>query len=79
MQLSTLGLRLSQAQRRLLNIAMPRGLGTGVLSALPLQYGIAGAVHLSSGMFATIVFSIVIFAIGFAVVTRSQAAESPAP
>ena len=40
--LATLGLGLSQKQFWLLTVAVPRGLAAGVLSAIPVHYGIAG-------------------------------------
>jgi cell volume regulation protein A len=50
-------------------------LAAGVLSTLPLQYGIAGAENFSPGVFALIVTTIVLFAIGFAVVSRMSDAS----
>ena len=64
------GTGLNRAQLRLVDVAIPRGIAAGVLSALPLQFGIPGAENLSPGVFSLIVFSIILFAIGFAVVKR---------
>jgi len=68
--LSTAGLGMSKRQKALLIIAIPRGLAAGVLSTLPSQYGVADTENLSPAIFATIVTTILLFAAGFAVVSR---------
>ena len=70
MKLSTMHLGFTKKQTWLTIVAIPRGLAAGVLSTLPLQYGIAGAENFSPGVFALIVTSIVLFAVGFAVVSQ---------
>jgi len=74
-RLSLRGTGLSPGQMRIVDVAIPRGIAAGVLSALPLQYGVPGAVDLSPGVFSLIVFSIILFAVGFAVV---KSGKSPA-
>ena len=69
-KLSTMNLGFTQKQTWLSIIAIPRGLAAGVLSTLPVQYGIAGAENFSPAVFALIVTSILLFAVGFAVVSR---------
>jgi len=69
-KLSTRTLGFTRKQNWLMIIAIPRGLAAGVLSTLPLKYGIVGAENLSPGVFALIVTSILLFAVGFAVVSR---------
>lgn len=69
-RLSLRGTGLNREQLWMVDIAIPRGIAAGVLSALPLQYGIPGAENLSPGVFSLIVFSIILFAVGFAVVKR---------
>jgi cell volume regulation protein A len=79
-RLSTMGLHLSRRQRSLLTVAVPRGLAAGVLSAIPVHYGIAGA-DFSSAIFSLIVTSIVVFSVGVALVERMPevvAMEHPA-
>ena len=71
-RLSLRGTGLNPRQLRMVDIAIPRGIAAGVLSALPLQYGVPGAENLSPGVFSLIVFSIIFFAVGFAVVKRSN-------
>jgi len=51
-----------------------------VLSTLPVEYGIAGTENLSPAVFALIVTGILLFAVGFAVVSRmSDDGESVPP
>lgn len=61
---------LTKNERHLIAVAIPRGLAAGVLSASPLARGVPGVENLSAGVFATIVASIIIFAIGFAFFNR---------
>lgn len=59
------------SQQRILMIsAIPRGMAAGVLSALPVYYGVPGVENLSEGVFSAIVFSILVFTLGFAIVKR---------
>ena len=69
-KLATWNLGLTRKQIWMLNISIPRGLGTGVLSTIPIEYGIAGSGNLSRAVFALIVASILIFTVGFSVVAR---------
>lgn len=52
-----------------LSTAMPRGLASGVLATLPLRYGVPGAENLAPAIFALIVLSVLLFAVGFSVVS----------
>jgi len=69
-RLSLLGAGLNKAQTRMLDVATPRGIAAGVLSAIPLYHGIPHMEKLSAGIFSLIVFSILIFAVGFAVTKK---------
>ncbi len=69
-KLSTMKLGLTRKQTWLLIIAIPRGLAAGVLATLPFEYGVAGSENLSRAVFALIVTSILLFAVGFAIVSR---------
>ena len=53
-----------------LNAAIPRGLAAGVLATLPMRYGVPGAENLAPVIFAVIVLSVLVFAIGFSIVGR---------
>ncbi len=77
-RISLRGKGLSPRQLRMVDIAIPRGIAAGVLSSLPLQYGVPGAENLSPGVFSLIVFSIILFAVGFAIVKRGSEAATQA-
>jgi len=68
-QLATRGLGLSKKQFWMLTMAVPRGLAAGVLSAIPVRYGIAGP-DFPPAIFSLIVTSIVVFCLGMALVGR---------
>ena len=68
-RLATLGLGLSQKQFWLLTVAAPRGLAAGVLSSIPVHYGIAGP-EFPPAIFSLIVTSILVFCLGVALVGR---------
>ncbi len=56
--------------RRLVVVALPRGMAAGVLATLPAALGIAGTGELSAIVFATVLFTILIFSVGFPVLRR---------
>jgi cell volume regulation protein A len=56
-------------------IAMPRGIAAGVLSMLPMTRGIPQMENLSAGVFSTIVFSVLLFALGFALFGQNSLNE----
>jgi Na+:H+ antiporter len=68
--LSTRNMELGKKEFYFLSVAIPRGLAAGVLATLPLQYGVPGMENLAPAIFAVIVLSVVVFAIGFAIVGR---------
>jgi NhaP-type Na+/H+ and K+/H+ antiporter len=72
-QLVFRGAGLSPAQRAVAWVAMPRGLAAGVMAVAPLGAGIAGAELLPEPVFAAIVTSILLFAVGFAALRRRPA------
>lgn len=55
----------SLAQKGVMILAIPRGLAAGVLSTMPLYMGVPNTADLVPAVFATIVFSILIFSSGF--------------
>ena len=57
-------------QKSMKATAIPRGMAAGVLSALPMHYGVPGMGNLSQGVFSAIVFSILLFTLGFSLVKR---------
>jgi cell volume regulation protein A len=68
--LSTRSMGLEKKEFWFLTAAIPRGLAAGVLSTLPMQYGVPGAENLAPAIFAVIVLSVLVFAIGFSIVSR---------
>ena len=66
--LSTRRMGLGQKEFWFLVSAIPRGLAAGVLATLPMRYGIPGAENLAPAIFAVIVLSVLVFAIGFSIV-----------
>jgi cell volume regulation protein A len=68
--LSTRRMRLGRKEFWFLSAAIPRGLAAGVLATLPMQYGVPGAENLAPVIFAVIVLSVLVFAIGFSIVGR---------
>lgn len=75
--LSTRRMGLAKKEFWFLCAAIPRGLAAGVLATLPMQYGVQGAENLAPAVFAVIVLSVLIFAIGFSIV--GQLPNEPAP
>lgn len=69
-----------EGERKMISISLPRGMAAGVLATMPASraYGIEGTEDLPAMVFAAVVTSIVIFAVGFRKV-RSQYASAPAP
>ncbi len=55
----------TEDQRKLVIIALPRGLAAGVLATLPVQLGITGTERLPTLVFAAVVTTIALFSIGF--------------
>lgn len=68
--LSTRNMGLGKKEFWFVSAAIPRGLAAGVLATLPMQYGVPGAENLAPAIFAAIVLSVLVFAIGFAIVGR---------
>jgi cell volume regulation protein A len=68
--LSTRSMGLGKKEFWFLGTAIPRGLAAGVLATLPMQFGVPGAENLAPVIFAVIVLSVLVFAIGFSIVGR---------
>jgi cell volume regulation protein A len=75
--LSTRSMGLGKKEFWFLSAAIPRGLAAGVLATLPMRYGVPGAENLAPVIFAVIVLSVLVFAIGFSIVGRLP--DDPAP
>jgi cell volume regulation protein A len=60
-----LGSGLDPARRRLVIVALPRGMAAGVLATLSMAFGITGTEVLATLAFATVLGTILIFSVGF--------------
>jgi len=69
-RISLWGAEFTPQQQRLVAVSIPRGLAAGVLSTLPLYRGVPGMQNLAPVIFSMIVFSILIFSGGVAVLNR---------
>lgn len=76
---ATLGAGFDRDERRMVSIAMPRGMAAGVLATLPAAKGIAGTSSLPVIVFSTVLTTILVFAVGFPVVKRRMATAPPDP
>lgn len=77
--LSLAGAGFTRQQKALMIFAIPRGIAAGVLSGLPLIRGIPKSEHLSSAIYSLILFSVLIFSVGFAILQRmDQCADQEA-
>jgi cell volume regulation protein A len=74
-RISLWGAGFTPQQQRLVAISIPRGLAAGVLSTLPLYRGVPRMQNLAPVIFSMIVFSILIFAGGFAVLNRHNSRD----
>lgn len=63
-------------ERKMVMISLPRGMAAGVLATLPATMGIADTKDLPAMVFAAVVTSIAIFAVGFRQVRAETAAET---
>lgn len=70
-------------ERKLVAVALPRGMAAGVLATLPISYGVTGTEQLPVVVFACVVSTILIFAVSFPMLKRrlpsSEAAEVELP
>lgn len=73
---SLLGGGFQPAEKKLVGVAMPRGLAAGVLATLPLTAGVAGTEDLPVAVFWAVFTSIVVFTVGFKI---AKSKMTPAP
>ncbi len=79
-RLVTLGRTFDSHERDLIAVALPRGMAAGVLATLPAAAGVPGTDQLSTVVFACVLTTVLIFAVGFPLVRRRQnAARETAP
>jgi cell volume regulation protein A len=70
---------MSADEKNLVTVAMPRGMAAGVLATLPVSAGIPGTESLPVVVFACVLVTILVFAIGFPVVKRGMQPVEPEP
>ncbi len=73
----TLGSGLQRSQKKLVAVSLPRGMAAGVLATLPAAAGIPGTERLPTIVFACVLATILIFAVGFPIVRRRATAPPP--
>ncbi len=79
-RLATWRSSLSAKEKQLTIVALPRGMAAGVLATLPASAGIPATEQLPSLVFACVVTTILIFAVGFPLVRRTRSdAQFAAP
>jgi cell volume regulation protein A len=74
---SMAGKAFTGADRGLIWVALPRGMAAGVLAMMPYQAGVTATESLPTVVFATVVTTILIFAVGFPLMKRRLVARSP--
>ncbi|MFH0902876.1 MAG: hypothetical protein V2A73_19790, partial [Pseudomonadota bacterium] len=57
-------------QRKLVIVSLPRGMAAGVLATLPASAGVAGTSQFPTIVFACVLATILVFAVGFPLVRR---------
>jgi cell volume regulation protein A len=75
---ATLGSGLSAPQQKLVLVALPRGMAAGVLATLPVAAGVPATEALPTLVFAGVLTTILIFAVGFPLVRRMAASPQRA-
>jgi potassium/hydrogen antiporter len=65
-------------ERSLIAVAFPRGMAAGVLATLPAAAGVPGTEQLSTVVFACVLSTVLIFAVGFPIVRR-RGLRAPQP
>ncbi|MEZ4225195.1 MAG: cation:proton antiporter [Polyangiaceae bacterium] len=72
-RLATVASDLTSDEKNLVTVSLPRGMAAGVLATLPVASGVAGTETLPVVVFACVLTTIVVFAVGFPVVKRGLA------
>jgi potassium/hydrogen antiporter len=77
--MATRGAGYHPAEIKLVTVSLPRGMAAGVLATLPFHSGVPGTENLPSMVFAAVLTSILIFAVGFPMARSSAAKAMPGP
>jgi cell volume regulation protein A len=78
-ELALLGGGFTPDERKIVWVALPRGMAAGVLATVPVTAGVAGTEPLPVAVFACVFTSILIFAVGFPLVRRRVAGLAGSP
>jgi NhaP-type Na+/H+ and K+/H+ antiporter len=76
--LSTRRAGFNEHQVKMITVALPRGMAAGVLATMPAYLGVSGTQNLPPLVFAAVLTSILIFAVGLPMVRRHAAAPQGA-
>ena len=74
-RVAVLGGDFDRAQRRVMEISLPRGLAAGVMATIPAAAGVPGTGDLATIVFACIIASIAIFAVGMPLASKRLPAQ----
>jgi potassium/hydrogen antiporter len=77
--MATRGADFHPAEVKLVTVSLPRGMAAGVLATLPFHSGVPGTEALPSMVFAAVLTSILIFAVGFPMARRATASMPAGP
>ena len=69
-KLATRGAGFTKQQQGVITVSLPRGMAAGVLATIPHVSGVEGTEHLPPLVFAAVVTTIVVFAVGFPILSR---------
>jgi cell volume regulation protein A len=76
-RLATIGAGFTKQQMKMVTVAMPRGMAAGVLATIPAYRGVPGTEILPPVVFAAVLTSILIFAVGLPMIRNNAAAATP--
>jgi potassium/hydrogen antiporter len=77
--LATRGAGLSRQEQKVVVVSLPRGMAAGVLATIPNASGVVGTADLPPLVFAAVVTTILVFAVGFPLFSRAMSAPEGAP
>ncbi len=76
-RLALLKTNFTSAERRLVEVALPRGMAAGVLATLPAAAGVPDTEKLPTIVFAAVLTTILVFAVGFPRARKAMLREAP--
>jgi NhaP-type Na+/H+ or K+/H+ antiporter len=73
-KLATRGAGFTKQQQGIVTVSLPRGMAAGVLATIPSASGVEGTENLPPLVFSAVVTTIVIFAVGFPIMSKVKVA-----